>query len=164
MFLCPYVLRVSGSLRRQPLCFFGHADVSPWPAAQRPFVYLMNTYVAYVFRAKRLTQTLYLLFLCPFVLMFSALAANLIEHHNILTPSLSTPLNGVYRMFSPPSSCLRLTHTIQPCCCVGAALAAVHQPMPQSHDSELLLCPPGCAVALRACGQAHCSACRTVRP
>ena len=38
---CSYVLRVSGSLRRQPLCFFGHADVSPWPAVQRPFVYLM---------------------------------------------------------------------------------------------------------------------------
>ena len=57
MFLCSYVLRVSGPLRRQPLCFFGHADVSPWPAAQRPFVCLMKTYVAYVFRAKRLTQT-----------------------------------------------------------------------------------------------------------
>ena len=76
LFLCPFVLRVSGSLRRQPLCFFGHADVSPWPAAQRPFVYLMNTYVAYVFRAKRLIQALYLLFLCPYVLMFSALADN----------------------------------------------------------------------------------------
>ena len=75
MDLRPYVLRVSGSLRRQPLCFFGYADVSPWPAAQRPFVYLMKTYVAYVFRAKRLTQALYLLFFCPFVLMFSALAA-----------------------------------------------------------------------------------------
>ena len=75
MELRPYVPRVSGSLRRQPLCFFGHADVSPWPAAQRPFVYLMKTYVAYVFRAKRLTQTLHLLFLCPFVLLFSALAA-----------------------------------------------------------------------------------------
>ena len=75
MSFCSYVLRVSGSLRRQPLCFFGHADVSPWPAAQRPFVYLMYTYVAYVFRAKRLTQALYLLFLYPFVLMFSALAA-----------------------------------------------------------------------------------------
>ena len=36
--------------------------------------------VAYVFRAKRLTQTLYLLFLCPYVLMFSALAANLTKH------------------------------------------------------------------------------------
>ena len=80
LFLCPFVLRVSGSLRRQPLCFFGHADVSPWPAAQRPFVYLMYTYVAYVFRAKRLTQALYLLFLYPFVLMFSALAANFMEH------------------------------------------------------------------------------------
>ena len=33
--------------------------------------------VAYVFRAKRLTQTLYLLSFCPIVLMFSALAANL---------------------------------------------------------------------------------------
>ena len=98
MDLCPYVLRVSGSLRRQPLCFLGHADVSPWPAAQRPFVYLMKTYVAYVFRAKRLTQTLYLLFLCPFVLMFSALAANLTEHHNILIPSLSAPLNGAITM------------------------------------------------------------------
>ena len=80
MELRPYVPRVSGSLRRQPLCLFGHADVSPWPAAQRPFVYFMKTYVAYVFRAKRLTQTLYLLFLCPFVLMLSALAANLMEH------------------------------------------------------------------------------------
>ena len=85
MFFCPYVLRVSGSLRRQPLCFFGHADVSPWPAAQRPFVYLMKTYVAYVFRAKRLTQALYLLFLCSFVLMFSALAANLIERSILLS-------------------------------------------------------------------------------
>ena len=98
MDLCPYVLRVSGSLRRQPLCFFGHADVSPWPAAQRPFVYLMKTYVAYVFRAKRLTQALYLLFFCPFVLMFPALAANLIEHHNILTPSLSASLNDAITM------------------------------------------------------------------
>ena len=98
MDLCPYVLRVSGSLRRQPLCFFGHADVSPWPAAQRPFVYLMKTYVAYVFRAKRLTQTLHLLFLCPFVLMLSALAANLTEHHNILIPSLSALLNGAITM------------------------------------------------------------------
>ena len=80
MDLRPYFLRVSGSLRRQPLCLFGHADVSPWPAAQRPFVYLMKTYVAYVFRAKRLMQTLHLLFLCPFVLMLSALAANLMEH------------------------------------------------------------------------------------
>ena len=80
MDLRPYVLRVSGSLRRQPLCFFGHADVSPWTAAQRPFVYLMKTYVAYVFRAKWLTQALYLLFFCPFVLMLSALAANLMEH------------------------------------------------------------------------------------
>ena len=35
---------------------------------------LCKTSVAYVFRAKRLTQTLYLLFLCSFVLMFSALA------------------------------------------------------------------------------------------
>ena len=77
---CPYVLRVSGSLRRQPLCFFGHADVSPWPAAQRPFVCLMQAYVAYVFRAKRLTQTLFLMFLCPFVLMSSALAADLTKH------------------------------------------------------------------------------------
>ena len=94
----PYVPRVSGSLRRQPLCFFGHADVSPWPAAQRPFVYLMKTYVAYVFRAKRLTQTLHLLFLCPFVLMLSALAANLTEHHNILAPSLSAPLNDAIIM------------------------------------------------------------------
>ena len=92
MFLCPFVLRVSGPLRRQPLCFFGHADVSPWPAAQRPFVYLMYTYVAYVFRAKRLTQTLYLLFLCPFVLMFSALAATQTKKHYIpLTSSLSAP-------------------------------------------------------------------------
>ena len=98
MDLRPYVLRVSGSLRRQPLCFFGYADVSPWPAAQRPFVYLMKTYVAYVFRAKRLTQALYLLFFCPFVLMFSALAANLIEHHNILVPSLSAPLNDAVTM------------------------------------------------------------------
>ena len=98
MELRPYVPRVSGSLRRQPLCFFGHADVSPWPAAQRPFVYLMKTYVAYVFRAKRLTQTLHLLFLCPFVLMLSALAANLTEHHNILIPSLSALLNGAITM------------------------------------------------------------------
>ncbi len=98
MELRPYVPRVSGSLRRQPLCFFGHADVSPWPAAQRPFVYLMKTYVAYVFRAKRLTQTLYLLFFCPFVLMLSALAANLKEHYNILIPSLSAPLNGAITM------------------------------------------------------------------
>ena len=37
----------------------------------------MKTYVPYVFRAKRLTQTLYLLSFCPIVLMFSALAANL---------------------------------------------------------------------------------------
>ena len=44
----------------------------------------MKTYVAYVFRAKRLTQTLYILFFCPYV---PALAANLIEHHNILTSS-----------------------------------------------------------------------------
>ena len=41
MELRPYVPRVSGSLRRQPLCLVGHADVSPWPAAQRPCVYLM---------------------------------------------------------------------------------------------------------------------------
>ena len=94
----PYVPRVSGSLRRQPLCFFGHADVSPWPAAQRPFVYLMKTYVAYVFRAKRLTQALYLLFFCPFVLLFSALAANLIEHHILLTPSLPAPFNDAVTM------------------------------------------------------------------
>ena len=39
-----------------------------------------KTYVAYVFRAKRLTQTLYLLFLCPFVLMFSALATDFTIH------------------------------------------------------------------------------------
>ena len=43
------------SPRRQPLCPFGHADVSPWPsAAQRPYV---------------------LMFLCSYVLMYSALAA-----------------------------------------------------------------------------------------
>ena len=90
-FLYSYVLRVSGSLRRQPLCFFGHADVSPWPAAQRPFVYLMYTYVAYVFRAKRLTQTLYLLFLCPFVLMSSALAADPHSLDLITSCAFSTP-------------------------------------------------------------------------
>ena len=45
----------------------------------------MYTYVAYVFRAKRLTQALYLLSLCSFVLMFSALAANLIEHSILLS-------------------------------------------------------------------------------
>ena len=84
LYLCSYVLHVRGSLRRQPLCFLGHADVSPWPAAQRPFVYLMKTYVAYVFRAKRLTQTLYLLFLCPYVLLFSALAANLKHLHLVI--------------------------------------------------------------------------------
>ena len=37
-------------------------------------------YNAYVFRAKRLTQTLHLLSLCPFVLMFSALAADFTIH------------------------------------------------------------------------------------
>uniref|UniRef100_UPI004024CE61 hypothetical protein n=1 Tax=Prevotellamassilia timonensis TaxID=1852370 RepID=UPI004024CE61 len=58
----------------------------------------MKTYVAYVFRAKRLTQALHLLFLCPFVLMFSALAANLTEHHNIRTSSFSAPLNGAITM------------------------------------------------------------------
>ena len=38
-------------------------------------MYLMKTYVPYVFRAKRLTQTLYLMFFCSYVLMFTALAA-----------------------------------------------------------------------------------------
>ena len=95
--------------------FFGHADVSPWPAAQRPFVYLMKTYVAYVFRAKRLTQTLYLLFLCPFVLMFSALAATQTKKHHIpLTSSLSAPSAPIV-MLAP--------HAVQ---CSLAAASARH--------------------------------------
>ena len=65
------------SPRRQPLCPFGHADVSPWPsAAQRPYVCLMKTYVPYVFRAKRQAQTSNLLSFCPYVLLFPALAAS----------------------------------------------------------------------------------------
>ena len=37
------------SPRRQPLCPFGHADVSPWPsAAQRPYVLMFLC--SYVFR------------------------------------------------------------------------------------------------------------------
>ena len=82
-----------------------------------------------------LTQALYLLFFCPFVLMFSALAANLIEHHNILTSSLSAPLNGA------------VTIVLRTSLLTGTPLY-----------------PPGRAVALRACGQAHYSESRTVRP
>ena len=33
-------------------------------------------YVPYVFRGKRQAQTLYLMFLCPYVLLFPALAAS----------------------------------------------------------------------------------------
>ena len=81
-----------------------------------------------------------LLFLCSFVLMFSALAANLIECH----------------ILQHLSSYLRLTQ------CYIALL--LHQFMPQSHGSERLLCPSYHAVALRVCSQAHYSESRTVRP
>ena len=37
--------------------------------------FLEKTYVPYVFRGKRLTQTLHLMFFCPYVLLFPALAA-----------------------------------------------------------------------------------------
>ena len=44
------------SPRRQPLCPFGHADVSPWPsAAQRPYVLMfLCPYVSYGFRVSGL--------------------------------------------------------------------------------------------------------------
>ena len=38
--------------------------------------FLEKTYVAYVFRGKRLTQTLHLMFFCPYVLLSPALAAS----------------------------------------------------------------------------------------
>ena len=63
--------------RRQPLCSFrprGRQSVAA--AAQRPYVFLMKTYVAYVFRAKRQAQTSYLMFFCPYVLLSPALAAS----------------------------------------------------------------------------------------
>ena len=52
-------------------------------------------------------------------------------------------------------------------CSLAAASARhlqLHQFTPQNHGSELLLCPSGRAVALRACDQAHYSESRIVRP
>ena len=83
MFLCSFVLMFSALAARY--------GVSPYVSlATRTLVrgqprsgllcVLCKPMLLMFFRAKRLTQTLYLLFLCPFVLMFSALAANLIEH------------------------------------------------------------------------------------
>ena len=81
MFFCSYVSCVSGfqsPLRRQPLCFLrppGRQSVAVRHAAA-----LYVSYVAYVLmflcsRAKRLTQTLHLMFFCPSALLFPALAA-----------------------------------------------------------------------------------------
>ena len=69
------------------------------------------------------------------------------EHHILLTSSVSAP------------------HAVQ--CSLAAASARhlqLHQFTPQGHGSELLLCPSGRAVALRACDQAHYSESRIVRP
>ena len=72
-----YDCLVTQSLSASPYVPFGHADVSPWPsAAQRPYVYLMKTYVPYVFRAKRQARTSNLLSFCPSVLMSPVLAAS----------------------------------------------------------------------------------------
>ena len=58
---------------------------------------------------------------------------------------VTLPRHHIARIeYQCPSSCVRLT--------------------PQSHGSELLLCPSCHAVVLRACGQAHYNECRTVRP
>ena len=76
----------------------------------------------------------------PWELDLSTARATANEHHILLTSSVSAP------------------HAVQ--CSLAAASAQhlqLHQFTPQNHGSELLLCPSGRAVALRACGQAHYS-------
>ena len=83
----------------------------------------------------------------PWGLDLSTARATANEHHILLTSSVSAP------------------HAVQ--CSLAAASARhlqLHQFTPQNHGSELLLCPSGRAVALRACDQAHYSESRIVRP
>ena len=83
----------------------------------------------------------------PWELDLSTARATANEHHILLTSSVSAP------------------HAVQ--CSLAAASARhlqLHQFTPQNHGSELLLCPSGRAVALRACDQAHYSESRIVRP
>ncbi len=83
----------------------------------------------------------------PWGLDLSTARATANERHILLTSSVSAP------------------HAVQ--CSLAAASARhlqLHQFTPQNHGSELLLCPSGRAVALRACDQAHYSESRIVRP
>ena len=78
MFLCSSVCRVSGcqaTLRRQPLCFLGHPDASPWPSAAQRLICFLCSLCSYVSAVSASQPRSGLMSLCPSVLLSPALAA-----------------------------------------------------------------------------------------
>ena len=83
LFFCPFVLMFSALAVRYGVSSYVSLATRTLVRGQLCsglLCILCKLLLLMLFRAKRLTQALYLLFLCSFALMFSALAANLMEH------------------------------------------------------------------------------------
>ena len=116
MFLCYRGKRLKPHTSALALMFLSHADVSPWLlAAQRPYV--LMSLCSFVFRVsgcqvtlrlmflcsrgKRQARTLYLMFLCPYVLLSPALAAAhkpIGTHVFSLKKAVNTDFTGIIRL------------------------------------------------------------------
>ena len=145
-----HLLRSQKVTKRHPKFLYAH-EVREFRTIQRPNAPQPNTHttppkhfeVSDCLQNPHLSRENF----TPWELDLSTARATANEHHILLTSSVSAP------------------HAVQ--CSLAAASARhlqLHQFTPQNHGSELLLCPSGRAVALRACDQAHYSESRIVRP